>query len=339
MIDEHFFPSIGEMAVLDVAKMVAGEIVQGDASLKIKGGAALSEAKENDISYIENEKFMAGIAASKAGAILIRSELATKAAALTKAVLIVTADPRLAFANFLKHFYPVVPDAGIANTATVAKSAKIAAGVAIEAGAVIGENVEIGEGSWVRANAVIRNGVKIGKGTIIGSSCVISYSHIGSACVIGDGCIIGGPGFGYVMSAKGHTYVPQMGRVIIEDAVEMGSNCTIDRGALEDTIIGAGTKMDNLVHIAHACKIGKACVIVAQVGVAGSSELGDFVVLAGQAGVKDHLKIGAGSQVGAQAGVNNDLPPMSKVTGTPAVPIKEHYRQILTLRNLAKKGN
>jgi len=168
---------------------------------------------------------------------------------------------------------------------------------------------------------------------------VVTYAIVGDDCVIEAGTKVGQYGFGYVMSPQGHTFVPQMGRVIIENKVEIGANCTIDRGALEDTILGEGTKLNDLVHIAHACKIGKHCVITGQAGIAGSSELGDFVVLAGQAGVVDHVKIGMASQVGAQSGVLSDLPPMSKVTGYPATPVTDFFRQVITLKNITKKGN
>jgi len=265
--------------------------------------------------------------------------LVDKIGSLNK-VILVAKSPRLAFAKFLQYFYPIMPlNPEVSPLAHIAKTAIIGKNCCIEAGAVIGENVRVGEGSWIRANAVIGNNVVLGSRVIVGATAVITYALVGDDCVIEAGTKIGQYGFGYVMSPAGHTFVPQMGRVILQNKVEIGANCTIDRGALEDTIIGEGTKLNNLVHIAHACKIGKHCVITGQVGIAGSSELGDFVVMAGQSGVADHTKVGTASQIGAQAGVTSDLPPMSKVTGYPATPVTEFFRQVITLKNLTKKGN
>jgi UDP-3-O-[3-hydroxymyristoyl] glucosamine N-acyltransferase len=189
----------------------------------------------------------------------------------------------------------------------------------------------------IAAHAVIGPGVRIGRDCSIGPHASLLHALVGNGVIIHGGARIGQDGFGYAMGPKGHMKVPQTGRVIIQDKVEIGANSTIDRGASRDTVIGEGTKIDNLVQIAHNVVIGRHCVIVAQVGISGSTTLEDFVVLGGQVGVVGHLRIGAGSQIAGSSNIADDVPPGSRWGGTPAKPIRQWFREINTLAALAKK--
>jgi UDP-3-O-[3-hydroxymyristoyl] glucosamine N-acyltransferase len=197
---------------------------------------------------------------------------------------------------------------------------------------------EIGAGTLIGANAVIGPEVRIGRDCAIGANAVIANALIGDRVVIHPGCNIGQDGFGFVMSGKGHLKVPQVGRVIIQDDVEIGAGTTVDRGALRDTVIGEGTKIDNVVQIGHNVSIGRHCILVSQVGIAGSSTLEDFVVLGARAGVKDHVTIGEGSQIAATSNVNGDVPPGSRWGGTPAKPLKQWFREVTALARLARES-
>jgi len=204
--------------------------------------------------------------------------------------------------------------------------------------AVIGENVTIGPRGRIGAMVVIGDGVEIGRDVRIGPHASLSHTLIGDRVYIYPGARIGQDGFGFAITAEGFHTVPQLGRVLIEDDVEVGANTTIDRGTLEDTVIGAGTRIDNLVQIGHNVRIGRACVIVAQVGISGSTVLEDQVVLAGQSGVAGHMRIGTGSRIGAQAGVMADVPPRSELVGSPAQPVKAFFKEVATIRRWIRDG-
>jgi UDP-3-O-[3-hydroxymyristoyl] glucosamine N-acyltransferase len=194
----------------------------------------------------------------------------------------------------------------------------------------------IGAGAVIGAHAVIGPDVHIGRGSTIGANASVSHALIGDRVIIHPGARIGQDGFGFAMGPRGHLKAPQVGRVIIQNDVEIGANTTIDRGANRDTIIGEGTKIDNLVQIGHNVTIGRHCVIVSQVGVSGSTDIGDFVAIGGQAGLTGHLRIGAGAQIAAKAGVMNDVPAGQRWGGAPALPIREYFRQVAALGKLAQ---
>jgi UDP-3-O-[3-hydroxymyristoyl] glucosamine N-acyltransferase len=206
----------------------------------------------------------------------------------------------------------------------------------IEAGVVIGAKAVIGDGCWIEANAVIGRGVTIGATSRIGANATISHAEIGSGTRLYPGVRVGQDGFGFAIDPAGHVKVPQLGRVIIGDHVEIGANSCIDRGAGPDTVIGHGTWIDNLVQIGHNVKIGRGCVLVAQSGVAGSTTLEDYAVLAALAGVAGHLKIGMGARIGAKSGVMKDVPAGEEQLGAPAMPVKEFMRQVIALKRLTK---
>jgi UDP-3-O-[3-hydroxymyristoyl] glucosamine N-acyltransferase len=211
-------------------------------------------------------------------------------------------------------------------------------GVRIEPGAVVGREAQIGRGTVIAAGAVVGYRVTIGRGCYIGPGASVIHALVGDRVIIHAGVRIGQDGFGFAMGPQGHLKVPQVGRVIIQDDVEIGANSCVDRGALKDTIIGEGTKIDNLVQIGHNVVIGRHCVIVGQVGISGSTELGDFVVMGGQSGAVGHIRIGSGAQIAGGSHATADIPPGARMGGTPAVPMIEFGRQIAILKRMGRRG-
>ena len=256
---------------------------------------------------------------------------------------LITKAPYRGFALALQRFYPDAMRPKAAAFAAgpeglVHPSARIEAGAVIEPGAVVGREAQIGRGTTIAAGAVVGYRVTIGRDSYIGAGASVTHALLGDRVLIHAGVRIGQDGFGFAMGPRGHLKVPQVGRVIIQDDVEIGANTTIDRGALRDTIIGEGTKIDNLVQIGHNVIIGRHCVIVGQVGIAGSAELGDFVVMGGHSGVVGHVKVGSGAQIAGSAHVKDDLAPGARVAGTPAVPFKEFARGLAVVSRLARRG-
>jgi UDP-3-O-[3-hydroxymyristoyl] glucosamine N-acyltransferase len=227
---------------------------------------------------------------------------------------------------------------GISPGAHVHPQARLEDGVRIDPGAVVGPGAEIGSGTVLGPNAVIGPNVRIGRDCSIGAGATLTHALVGNRVIVHPGARIGQDGFGFAMGAGGHIKVPQVGRVIIQDDVEIGANTTIDRGASRDTVVGEGTKIDNLVQIAHNVVIGRHCVIVSGVGISGSTTLEDYVVLGGQVGVVGHLRIGMGSQIAGSSNVNRDVPPGSRWGGTPAKPVRTWFREMTTLARLAERG-
>ena len=226
--------------------------------------------------------------------------------------------------------------AGVAAGAVLHPSARLESGVTIDPGAVVGAGAEIGSGTVIGANAVIGANVRIGRNCAIGANASVAHALIGDRVIVHAGCLIGQDGFGFVMGPGGHRKIPQIGRVIIQDDVEIGAGTSIDRGGLRDTIIGEGTKIDNQVQVGHNVVIGRHCVLVAQVGIAGSVVLEDYVVLGGQVGIADNLTIGEGAKVGAQSGVMSNIPAGQTWLGSPATRSRDHWREMAVLRALAK---
>lgn len=336
MADANFFSNQGPFSLADIARLTGAELRHGSADAQVKDVAPLDTAGPEHLSFLDNTKYLKAFIQSKAGACFVHPRQAEKAP--KGMALLISNDPYRAYALAAQKFYPsVIPKAFISPQAHISSSAQIGKNVTIEAGAFIGERATIGTSSIIRANAVIGDGVTIGEHTVIGACSTVTHAHIGSRVIIHRGVHIGQDGFGFAMGREGHVKVPQLGRVIIEDEVEIGSGTTVDRGAGPDTIIGQGTKIDNLVQIGHNVVVGKNAVIVALVGISGSTHIGDGVVIGGQAGFVGHIKIGAGARIAARSGVMNDIPPGETYGGAPAQPMKEWLRETAMIRKLARK--
>lgn len=345
MAEPVFFPLATSLEYGEVASISGASLPEGvEPTLRVEGAAALEIAGPGDLAYMDNPKYTEALAATKAGLCLISPRFADRVPAGT--VALVSPVPYHAFAKVLSRFFPtalkpesVFGSQGVAPGAIVHATAVLEPGVTVDPGAVIGPGAEIGAGTVVAAHAVIGPQVRMGRNCSIGAGSTIQSSLIGNRVIIHPGARIGQDGFGFAMSPKGHMKVPQIGRVIIQDDVEVGANSTIDRGASRDTVIGEGTKIDNLVQIGHNCVIGRHCVICAQTGLAGSSTLEDFVVLGGQVGLAGHLTIGAGAQIAAQSGVAGDVPRGARYGGYPAQPALGWARETALLKTLvAKRG-
>jgi UDP-3-O-[3-hydroxymyristoyl] glucosamine N-acyltransferase len=341
---EHpgFFERAGPFALGIVAEAVSAKPAEGsDPGIAIKDVRPLDSAGPGDLSFVDNPKYLPLFSKTAASACLVAPKFADHVPAGTAGLI--TPEPYRAFARALLLFYP---DAGKPRAAltgqgdsarTIDPSATLEPGAIVEAGAVIGPEARIGRGTTIAAGSVIGFRVHVGRDCYIGPNASVTHALIGNQVTLHAGVAVGQDGFGFAMGKTGHLKVPQIGRVIIQDGVEIGANTTIDRGALRDTVIGEGTKIDNLVQIGHNVVIGRHCVIVAQTGISGSAELGDFVVLGGQVGVVGHVKIGAGAQIAASSNVRGDVPPGVRWGGTPAKPVRLWFRELTLLQKLAER--
>ncbi|MGH1403211.1 MAG: UDP-3-O-(3-hydroxymyristoyl)glucosamine N-acyltransferase [Alphaproteobacteria bacterium] len=297
---------------------------------------ALKDAQNNHLSFLDNIKYKNDFTQTRAGACFVSPEMIKHAP--DDVICLITKSPYKAYALAAQTFYPTKkPQTQTHSTSVIEDSASIGANAYIGANVYIGHNVEIGDNVWIEANATVADSVKLGAHCHIGANASISHAILHDHVRLYPGARIGQDGFGFAIDPAGHVKVPQLGRVIIEDHVEIGANTTIDRGAGPDTIIGTGTWIDNLVQIGHNVQIGRGCIIVAHVGISGSTQIGDFVAIGGQAGIAGHLKIGTAVRIGAQSGIMHDLPPMTEYMGTPGVPKTQFFRQVATLNRLIKK--
>jgi UDP-3-O-[3-hydroxymyristoyl] glucosamine N-acyltransferase len=344
MSTPFFFRRGQGLSLRDVATMVGGAPPEGaDLDLRINGIAPLDRAGPNDLSFLDNPKYVA-LAATTAAGICLTTERFARTLPPRVCALHVR-EPYRALVEVARALFPdalrpssLFDAAGILPGAHVHPSARLENGVTVDPGAVIGARAEIGGGTVIGAGAVIATGVRIGRDCSIGANASIMHALIGDRVIIHPGCAIGQDGFGFVRGPRGAHKVPQIGRVIIQDDVEIGANSTIDRGAIRDTVIGEGTKIDNLVQIAHNVWIGRHCLLAALVGLSGSSTLEDGVVMGGQVGVADHITVGPGAMVAAQSGLMNDVPAGGRWAGSPAKSAKQWFREIATLEALAKQG-
>ena len=330
----RFFRRSGPHPLAVVASAARG--VADEVELLLQGIAPLQTAGPSEISFLDNRHYASALDQTSAGAVIVHPDMAARVP--RTAVAIVTSEPYAAWARVAALFYPVPPlSPGIHPSAIVADGALVDPTAEIGPLAVIETGAEIGPGCRIGPCAVIGSGVKVGRDCRIGAHVSLSHALLGARVYIYPGARIGQEGFGFAPTKDGFLSVPQLGRVIVEDDVEVGANATIDRGSSQDTVIGAGSRLDNLVQIGHNVVLGRCCVIVSQVGISGSTVLGDFVRVGGQAGLTGHLRIGERAEIGAQAGVMSDVAPGAKVLGSPAQPIKDFFRQIATLTKMAKK--
>ncbi len=304
---------------------------------ELLGVAAIQQARTGTVSFIESSTLVHWISDTHASVLILPQKLDLTQVALERGIAwILTENPRLLFAQVLGLFYqPWQPDPAIHPTAVIDPTAQLGMGVFIGAHGAIQSGVKVGDGVCIHANAVIYPSVEIGDRSILHANCVIhERSIIGQDCTIHSGAVIGSEGFGFVPTATGLFKMPQSGRVILEDGVEVGCNTTIDRPAVGETRIGAGTKIDNLVQVGHGCQIGQNCILVSQVGLAGAVELGDRVVLAGQVGVSEKIKVGTGAIATGKAGIIQDVAAGETVSGFPAFPHKLWLRISVLIRRL-----
>ena len=332
--DPRFFQRTGPhtlAAVVDAAQAEAPP-----RRLMLSGIAPLQTAEPDQISFLDNRKYVAALEATRAGAVIVHPDLAARVP--STAVAIVTSDPHPAWARVATLFFPLPPAVpGVHPSAIVAPDADIDPTAEVGPLCVIGAGVRIGPRCRIAPLAVIGDGVVMGRDCRIGSHASVSHALLGDRVVLYPGARVGQDGFGFAVTPEGFLTVPQLGRAILEDDVEIGSNSTVDRGSLHDTVIGAGSRLDNLVQIGHNCRIGRCCVLVAQVGVSGSTVLEDFVMLGGQAGLAGHLRIGKGARIAAQAGVIGDVPAGAAYMGFPAEPSRAFLRSVATLRRLVRR--
>ena len=336
--DPRFFQGRGPFTLAEVARAAGADLPAGvEAAVTIARPAPLDAAGPDAVTFLEHRRYAARLAESRAGACLLRADDAARAPA--GMVALVVREPTLAWARVLRLFFPEPPcDGGIDPRAAVDPGALLGRGVAIRAFASVAARAAIGEGTVIGEGAVIGHGVVLGAGCRVGPGASVTHAIIGDGVVIGAGARIGGPGFGFTPGPRGFEPVPQLGRVLIGDHAAIGANTTVDRGSGGDTVIGAFSRIDNLVQVAHNCRLGRGCVLAGQVGLSGSTILEDGVMLGGQAGSAGHLRVGARARVGAQAGIMGDVPAGAEVIGSPAQPKRQMWRALAVLNRLAASG-
>ena len=337
MVDKNFYNVKENVTLAQVAEVTGAVLTDsGKADEIINDIATMASATGDELCFFYDRKNKAKAGEIKAKACVTTEDL--KQFVAPEVIILTCDDPKVAFVKLNEFMYAEkFAENGIDVSAKIATSAKIGKDCFIGANVVIDENVVIGDNCRIEANVVIAHDCKIGNNCRIGNGASIAYSIIGNNCYIYTGARIGQDGFGFQLINGQHHRIPQIGRVIIGNDVEIGANSCIDRGALDDTVIGDGSRLDNLVQIAHNDKLGRGCVVVAQVGIAGSCTLGDYVVLGGQVGLADHLNIGSGVQIAAQSGVMRDIEPGNVMMGSPCVPFKDFMRQVAFLQKNSKK--
>ena len=337
-----FFLPVSAPTLADLASWTGAVLAAwADPARSIYDVAPLDAAGPRDLTFLDNPKYLEALQTTRAAAAFVSASHAERAPASCAAL--VTPQPYRAMATAMARLFPTAArpassfgGEGVSERAHVHPQARLEPGVTVDPGAVIGPGAEIGAGAVIGANAVIGPNVRIGRECAIGANATIACALIGDRVIIHPGVHIGQDGFGFALGPQGHLKVPQIGRVIIQDDVEIGAGATIDRGANRDTIIGEGTKIDNLVQVAHNVIVGRHCVLVAQSGVSGSCVIEDFAALGGQAGLAGHLHVGMGAQIAASAGVMNDVPAGERWAGAPAQPARAFFREVAAVKKLAR---
>ncbi|RCL03734.1 MAG: UDP-3-O-[3-hydroxymyristoyl] glucosamine N-acyltransferase [Candidatus Tokpelaia sp. JSC161] len=338
-----FFTPLRRITVAEIADCTGAILYQKDlASVLVEGVASLYNSCPGTLVFAEGKKEQGLLANLAAAAIFCSEELVNQLP--SEVAALVSCNPRKDFATIARMLYPLaiqstsfLGDIGISYRAYIHPSVNLEEDITIEAGAFIGKNVEIGSGTVVSASVVIAENCKIGRNCYIGPGVSVQYALIGNGVILHAGVRIGQDGFGYVSSNRGVEKIPHIGSVIIQDDVEIGANTTVDRGALHNTIIGEGTKIDNLVQIAHNVRIGRFCLIAAHCGISGSCVIGEETRLGGRVGIADHVIVGSGVQIAAASGVMNDIPDGEKWGGIPARPVRKWLREVAALRGIGNK--
>lgn len=331
MADSRFFPTPGPQRLADIAA-AAGASFAGDGDRRFSGVAPLQAAGPDDVSFLDNRRYAPLLKETRAGAVVLVQDFADQVPA--GVVALVTTQPYLGFARVARLLHPLpAPVPGIHPTAVVAPDAVVGEGTEIGPYAVIGAGARIGARCILQAHVTVGPAVEIGDDCRLHSHCSVSHAILGQGVVLHPGARIGQEGFGFAPTPDGRfETMPQLGRVLLGDFVEVGANACVDRGSQGDTVLGPGTRLDNLVQIGHNVRTGRGCVVVGQAGISGSTTLEDFVTIAAQAGLTGHLRIGTQARIGAQAGVMNDVPPKTDVMGSPSMPAREFWRVTAWLR-------
>ena len=337
MADPRFFHVSGSFKLAQLALIAEASLSEGtDPEKLFTDVQPLTSAGPDHISFLDNKGYLQEFSKTRAGACIIDPSFAANAP--PGIALLFTKKPYHAYARIAHHFYPNVAAKPISRShPLISANAIIANTVCIEPGAVVGEKAEIGNNTRIGANSTIGPGVRIGDDCKIDGNVTLQYCLLGNQVIVHAGARIGQDGFGFALGKESHLKVPQLGRVVIGDNVEIGANTTIDRGTGPDTIIGSGCKIDNLVQIAHNVCLGNGCVIVSQVGISGSTELGNYVMAGGQAGLTGHLKIGDGAQIAAQSGVMRNIGTGEKVGGSPAKPLRNWLKEVAAIERFVSK--
>ena len=339
MPDARFFPPAGPFSISRLAEIAGASLaVATDPGRLISNIAPLDCAQVDEISFLDNKAYIRQFRETEAGCCLVEEKYADHAP--TGADVLLTDHPYLAWARVATAFHPGWEDSYVPlNTVeNIHSDAAIGEGTKIGSGTVIGPGARLGKRCRIAPNVYIGDAVEIGDDCRIGPSASVRFALIGNGVTLYAGARVGEPGFGFAISPGGAVTIPQVGRVLIEDNVEIGANTTIDRGAVPDTVIGAGTRIDNLVQIGHNVHVGRDCIIVSMAGIAGSTTLGNRVMVGGQAAIAGHLSIGDDARIAAKSGVMRNVAPGTSVMGLPAVPIKQFFRQFVTLSRLSQKG-
>lgn len=336
MPDSRFFTRTEPLSLDKVSALIEVKIPTGvDSTRMVTDVARLEDAAATEIALFHNMKYIDALKTTKAGYVILEEKHLDKVP--STCIPLVSTSPHRSFAKLAQAFYPAEPIVpGIHPTAIIDSSAKVGKGCEVGPYVVIAANVEIGEGTQIAAQTSIGRGVYIGKNCRIAEQVTLTHTIIGDNVSIATGVRIGQSGFGFHMDESGHISIPHVGRVLIGNGADIGANTTIDRASMGDTVIGQGSRIDNLVMIGHGVELGRGCVLVAQVGIAGSTKLGDYAVAAGQAGIAGHLTIGKGAKIAARAGLMRDVEDNGIVAGTPAVPFKEWQKQVVILEHLSK---
>lgn len=338
MTDTVFFEPARRFSAGEIAAATDSVITDPAlASVEVDSIASASDSRAGALVYVDGKHHAVHLASTRAAVVICREEFA--GLVRPGVAVLVSKRPQQAFVTVARLLYPqsirpqpMTGEAGISPSAHIADSARIEDGAVIEAGAVIGPQAAIGSGTVVAPGAVVGPGCRIGRDGYVGAGVSVQHALLGNRVILHPGVRIGQDGFGYVGGPRGPEKIPQIGRVIIQDDVEIGANTTIDRGAMGDTVIGEGTKIDNLVQVAHNVRIGRCCVIAATCGISGSVTIGDYCMLGGGVGIGDHLNVGTGAQIAGRSGVMHDIPAGETWGGLPATPLKDWLREVAAMR-------